>query len=91
MTLICHLGFVIWIFLFVQSQYVSYLFHCPLQYVIHHPIFVLFGKLDLLPGYGQAALEVKLADQYKYRVVNDVLERAVEEIRGILELDSSKK
>ncbi|HHT9153073.1 MAG TPA: guanylate kinase [Candidatus Hypogeohydataceae bacterium YC40] len=35
--------------------------------------------------------EIKFAKKYKYRVVNDVLERAVEEIQQILELDSPKK
>ncbi|MFN3466586.1 MAG: guanylate kinase, partial [Candidatus Brocadiales bacterium] len=41
-----------------------------------------------LPGrLAIAREEVKLASQYRYQVVNDVLERAVEEIRRILELD----
>lgn len=46
---------------------------------------------DLQGRLAIAREEVKLASQYKHRVVNDVLERAVEEIRHILGLDSSKK
>ena len=42
---------------------------------------------DLQGRLAIAREEIKLAEQYKYRVVNDVLERAVKEIRHILRLD----
>ena len=41
---------------------------------------------DLQGRLAIAREEVKLADQYKHRVVNDVLEKAVEEIRRIIGL-----
>lgn len=43
-------------------------------------------QADLQSRMAIAREETKLANQYKYKVVNDVLERAVEEIRQIIEL-----